>query len=409
MSKFYAVKGKENKIFTDWNECQAFISDNKGNGNKYKSFHTEEEAIAFLEGRDYYAERLASDLSQGFVVAFTDGSFEEGENKYSYGVVAVSPDGNERYFSGVGNDQRFLSTRNVAGEVEGVLTAIKWAFLNGYKKIKIYHDYEGLSAWANGEWSAGSPVSVYYVKQFQKYKGVVDVLFQKVKGHSNDKYNEIVDSLAKQALFEGKTVSLNGIGYKISGTTFYNDFISWINKKAPKAKYSDRLMGTVFELNGEKLCIYPRFTATSVVSNGAHLLCLSLCYCLEKETKTAVNRLIERCFDVEFDSLDNFDGFSIAKKFLKILKDNFAPALIFALYEIEEKIKKRLDEKQKISPYFEKTEKGFLLKVPHEKKAELEKAYAFFYEYRTNYFNLQLTLNSVNCLIDKAEEIAKAL
>lgn len=140
MSKFYAVKGKENKIFTDWNECQAFISDNKGNGNKYKSFHTEEEAIAFLEGRDYYAERLASDLSQGFVVAFTDGSFEEGENKYSYGVVAVSPDGSEMYFSGVGNDQRFLSTRNVAGEVEGVLTAIKWAFLNGYKKIKIYHD-----------------------------------------------------------------------------------------------------------------------------------------------------------------------------------------------------------------------------------------------------------------------------
>ena len=69
-----------------------------------------------------------------------------------------------------------MSTRNIAGEVDGVLTAIRWAFLNGYKKIKIYHDYEGLSAWAKGIWSTGSPVSVHYVNEFDKYKGVVDVV-----------------------------------------------------------------------------------------------------------------------------------------------------------------------------------------------------------------------------------------
>ncbi|MBQ7373198.1 MAG: ribonuclease H family protein [Clostridia bacterium] len=409
MSKFYAVKGKENKIFTDWNECQAFISENKGSGNKYKSFHTEEEAVAFLEDRDYYAERLNEDLSLGFAVAFTDGSFEEGENKYSYGVVAVSPSGEKRQFSGVGSDERFLSSRNIVGEVDGVLTAVKWAFLNGYKKLKIYHDYEGLSAWANGRWGASSPVALYYVKEFEKYKGVVDVVFAKVKGHSNHKYNEIVDDLAKQALFNGKILSLVGNGYKISGNYFYEDFISWLNKKAPKAKIFERLDGTGFILGEEKLCIYPQKQATSIVSNGWFLLCLSACYFWEKSKKSQVNRLIERCFSVEIDQNEEVCGIGVARAVLKILKDNYAPALIFALFEIENEIKKSLGGVDKISPYFVREDERFVLKSDHAKKIAIENAYCFFYEYRTNYFNLQLTYQEVSRLIEKAYDLLKAL
>ena len=409
MPKFYAVKGTQNQIFTDWNECQAYISANKGSGNKYKSFHTREEAIAYLEDRDYYAELISNDLSEGFVVAFTDGSFEEGVGKYSYGVVTVSPDGKERQFSGVGSDERFLSTRNIAGEVDGVLTAVKWAFLNGYNKIKIYHDYEGLSAWAKGIWSAGSPVSVYYVKSLEKYKGVLDVVFEKVKGHSNHKYNEMVDCLAKQALFEGKVEKLVGEGYKISGNYFYQDFLSWLNKKVPRAKFFERLGGTCFELGTEKLCVYPKTIATSVVSNGWFLLCLSFVYFLENASKGNVNRLIERCFGVEIDDKADYNGFETSKVFLNLLKDNFAPSIIFALSEMENAIKNALGEEQKISSYFSATNGVFSLKIPHSKKQELEKAYAFFYEYRTTYFNLQLTSENAKLLVEKAEELTKVL
>ena len=409
MSKFYAVKGEENRIFTDWSECQAFLSQTKGSGNKYKSFHTKEEAQAFLEGRDYYAEVLTKDNSQGYAVAFTDGSFEESVGKYSYGVVAVSPDGKERQFSGRGEIPAFLPTRNIAGEVDGVLTAVKWAFLNGYEKLKIYHDYEGLSAWAMGSWSANSPISVYYVKEFAKYKGVVDVTFVKVKGHSNHKYNEMVDKLAKEALFDGKELSLVGVGFKVSGVSVYGDLIAWINQKAPKAKAMQRLGGTVFTYGEERLAVYPRFTATSIVGSGGFLYCIALSVVFANLSQMGKNRLIERCLDVQINREEALTGFDISHLALDFCKENCAPSILFALEDVETKIKNLLKVQGKISPYFEKKEQGFALLREHAKKREIEEAYAFFYEYRLNYLNLHLSRDKAESIIEKSRLLVEGL
>ncbi len=402
MSKFYAVKGTENRIFTDWGECQAFLSENKGNGNKYKSFHTLEEAEAFLEGRDYYAEALAEDICEGFAVAFTDGSFEEIVGKYSYGVVAIDLDGKEFQFSGRGENPAFLPTRNIAGEVDGVLTAVRWAFLNGYPKIKIYHDYEGLSAWAMGRWSANSPISVYYVREFAKYKGVVDVTFQKVKGHSNHKYNEMVDALAKKALFEGKIQPLIGEGFKVSGISVYSDLIAWINQKAPKAKISQRLGGTVFAYGSEELAVYPRFTATSIVGTGEFLYCIAISCVLANLSQMGVNRLIERCLDVQIDKEEPLSGFEISILALDFCKQNYAPAILFGLEEIEKAIKRALKTSGKISACFKKESDGFKLVSEHGRSRDVESAYAFFYEYRLNYFNQTLTRGQSEKIIERA-------
>lgn len=409
MSKFYAVKGNENKIFTEWSECQSFLSENKGSGNKYKSFHTVEEAEAFLEGRDYYAEILADDLSKGYAVAYTDGSFEEGVGKYSYGVVAVSPEGKERLLSGVGEEPAFLPTRNIAGEVGGVLTAVRWAFLNGYEKIKIYHDYEGLSEWALGRWGTGSPISVYYVKEFAKYKGAVEVTFCKVKGHSNNKYNEMVDKLAKEALFEGRVESLSGTGFKISGTDVYGDLIAWINKKAPKAKIMQRLGGTVFTSGDDKLAVYPRFSATSVVGNVGCLFFTAISCVLENLSQMGVNRLIERCLDVQIEKKQPLDGFHISALAMDFCSENYAPSILFALEEIEKAIKKKLCINGKISFYFERVEDRFSLITNNGSKAELEEAYAFFYQYRLNYFNLNLNREQAEKIIDRSKALTDLL
>ena len=409
MSKFYAVKGEENKIFTEWSDCQAFLSQTKGSGNKYKSFHTLEEAEAYLQGRDYYAEILANDVSNGYAVAFTDGSFEESVGKYSYGVVAVSPDGKEREFSGRGEVPAFLPTRNIAGEVDGVLTAVKWAFLNGYEKLKIYHDYEGLSAWANGSWGTGSPISVYYVKEFAKYKGVVDVTFVKVKGHSNHKYNEMVDKLAKEALFEGKIVPLSGTGFKVSGTSVYSDLIAWINQKAPRAKTLQRLGGTVFTYGEDKLAVYPRFTATSVVGNGGFLYCIALSVVLANLSQMGKNRLIERCLDVQIAKQEPLDGFEISEIVLNQSQENCASAILFSLEEIENAIKKALKTNGKISPYFEKQGSEFVLSVSHANKGNIQKAYAFFYEYRLNYFNLNMSREQAEKIIEQSKILVSKL
>ena len=406
MSKFYAVKCEENKIFTNWDECKAYLDQVKS--YKYKSFSTLEEAEAYLEDRDYYAEVLAKDLSQGYAVAFSDGSYEETVQKYSFGVVAVSPDGKERQFSGRGEDPAFLPSRNIAGEVDGVLTAVKWAFLNGYTKIKIYHDYEGLSAWATGRWCGESPIAVYYVKEFAKYKGVVDVVFEKVKGHSNHKYNEMVDKLAKEALFSGKIQPLNGVGYKVSGYYFYDDMVKWINMKAPKATVSERLGGVVFSCGEERLAVYPRFTATSVVGSKGSLYALSLSYFLQNHRDLPVNRLIERCFGFEIDQNSALSGFEISKIALNFYTDNFAPCIIFSIDEIELAIKNALSTTGKISECFQKTQSGFVLKNGKTDQ-NLQDAYAFFFEQRVNYINLRYDKEQTQAVIEKAKELVERI
>ena len=403
MSKFYAAKGENNKIFTDWEECKAYIHENKG--YKHKSFHTREEAEAFLEGRDYYAEELANDLAEGFAVAFTDGSFEEGVGKYSYGVVAISPDGKERTLSDVGAVPEFLPTRNIAGEVGGVLTAVRWAFLNGYPRLKIYHDYEGLSAWATGAWGTGSPISVYYVKQLSRYKGVVDTVFKKVKGHSNHKYNEMVDALAKEALFEGRVQLLSGKGFKISGTYFFDDMISWLNKKSPRAKITQRNKGILFTYQEEKLGIFPGRSATGIVGDGGFLYSLALLYFLENHSDMGVNRLIERYFNCEINQNSPLDMFEISKMAIENAVDRYASGIIFALSEIEKAIRIALKTEGKISPYFLKTESGFSCVTDVEDYKNLEIAYGFFYGYRTKYQELELTKDQALAVVERAQEL----
>ena len=44
-----------------------------------------------------------------------------------------------------------------------------------------------------------------YHEKMQEYKKKINIKFVKVKGHSGDKYNDIVDKLAKKALgIEGR-------------------------------------------------------------------------------------------------------------------------------------------------------------------------------------------------------------
>ena len=83
--KIYAVKkGHKTGIFDNWAECQAAT---KGfSGPEFKSFTTREEAEAYLEDRDVWVDQVAKDNNEGYLVAFTDGSFDKDLKRYSYGV-----------------------------------------------------------------------------------------------------------------------------------------------------------------------------------------------------------------------------------------------------------------------------------------------------------------------------------
>ena len=208
--KVYAVKkGSQTGIFDNWADCQAAT---KGfSGPEFKCFTTKEEAEAYLEDRDIWVEQVVKDNKNGYLVAFTDGSYDKDLKRYSYGVKFIKPDGSEDDLCGYGSNQEYIDSNNIIGEIFGVINALDWAISNKFEKIKIYCDYEGLSKWISGEWAANSKVAKMYTNLYElKFKDFLEVRFEIVPGHSNVLYNEKADQLAKSALIDRKKVAVQG-------------------------------------------------------------------------------------------------------------------------------------------------------------------------------------------------------
>ena len=221
--KFYAVRvGRTPGIYNSWDDCKAQI-DGYSNAT-YKSFKTAAEAAQFMgwgEASDSqtYCEDdrhignnanketkkdINNDINNDTInaldnVAYVDGSFNVTTGEFSYGVVMFH-NGNEYTFSKSFSDPELASMRNVAGEIKGAEAAMEYAYKNGMKSLTIYHDYEGISKWPLKLWAANKEGTKAYQKYYDEIKKHVDVKFVKVKGHSGDKYNDLADKLAKEAL-----------------------------------------------------------------------------------------------------------------------------------------------------------------------------------------------------------------
>ncbi len=207
---YYAVKtGRTVGVFDSWAACQESI--NGFSGAVYKSFKTKEEAQAYLDDVDIYLETIKKDIAEGYIVAFCDGSFNDEKDRYSFGVLVVDPDLHEHEICGSAQNIKYKGTQNIIGEIMGAINAMDWAISNKFDKIKIYHDYEGLSKWLSGEWEAKSEAAKMFVAIYKsKFVDLLQVEFVKVKGHSNNKYNDKADELAKRALSDNARVPIQG-------------------------------------------------------------------------------------------------------------------------------------------------------------------------------------------------------
>lgn len=192
--KFYAVKtGRKPGIYETWAECQTQI--NGFSGAVYKSFASREEAQAFVGAEN--GEHEVQTETQA--VAYVDGSYDKTTGAFSYGMVLFC-DGQEQHFSQKYNDSALAEMHNVAGEIKGAEAAMQYCLEHGIESIAIYHDYEGIAKWCNGEWQAKKPGTIAYAEFYRKASAKVRIKFVKVRGHSGDTYNELADQLAKSAL-----------------------------------------------------------------------------------------------------------------------------------------------------------------------------------------------------------------
>ena len=212
--KYYAVRaGRKTGIFETWDECKKSVDGYSG--AVFKSFKTKDEALAFL-GIESSSNSgipidvdgsIASDSScadgciasdSSCATAYVDGSYNIATKEFGYGVVMFH-NGEELHMSKSFSDAEMASMRNVAGEIFGSMAAMEYALNHGITNLSIYYDYMGISKWCTGEWKANKKGTIAYRDYYNKIKAKVNVQFEKVKGHSGDKYNDMADMLAKKA------------------------------------------------------------------------------------------------------------------------------------------------------------------------------------------------------------------
>jgi len=131
---------------------------------------------------------------------YVDGSFNPSIGKYAFGCVMIHENGVIEEYKGSGNNPDALSQRNVAGEMIASMLAVKWAIINEYEKVEIYYDYSGIECWVTGAWKAKNELTQKYRDWMRARKNNLEIEFFKVAAHTNDKYNEMADKLAKEGL-----------------------------------------------------------------------------------------------------------------------------------------------------------------------------------------------------------------
>ncbi|WP_215508119.1 ribonuclease H family protein [Peptoniphilus sp. EMRHCC_23] len=193
MKKYYAVKtGKVPGIYRNWDSCKAQVHGFKG--AMYKSFKTEEEALAYMGDVAEEKDDAAYDA-----VAYVDGSYRHEDRSYSYGVSMAWEGGSWEDSCRFTGDEAAM--RNVAGEILGATVAMKKALALGFSTMKLCYDYAGIEHWAKGEWQCNKKGTIEYKAFYDSVKDRLAVTFVKIEAHTGVEGNERADTLAKEATF----------------------------------------------------------------------------------------------------------------------------------------------------------------------------------------------------------------
>ncbi len=149
-----------------------------------------------------YRDKIECDeapVSDCSAVAYTDGSFDVKTGRFSMGAVLFS--GGKLYeLSQAFDNEELAAMRNVAGEICAATAVMRHAVEHGIDSLEIVYDYEGVEKWCTGAWKANKRGTITYRDYYNSIKDTLTVKFTKVKSHSNNKYNDMADALAKKAL-----------------------------------------------------------------------------------------------------------------------------------------------------------------------------------------------------------------
>lgn len=129
---------------------------------------------------------------------YTDGAIKQGH--IGWGFVARNTKVNKMVYEAFGvvdGEPDLLAQRNVAGETQAVMEAIRWALTMRHKSVNIVSDYKGCIAWADGTWQAKNKYTARYKAYVNHCREKMRIVLLHVKGHSGNVWNDRADMLAK--------------------------------------------------------------------------------------------------------------------------------------------------------------------------------------------------------------------
>lgn len=239
VGKVYAVrKGKVTGLLDNWEACREAVEGYPG--AEFKSFKDPAQAQAYLAGNpDVSADSGGSEDSRmqgnggtkrdrsaalrtglpdpaerplgmgdpgGGLVAYVDGSYDHSLRRYAFGCVFILPDDRVYVENGSGDNPDTAQLRNVSGEMLGAMYAVRWAMGNGFSRIELRYDYEGIERWVTGAWKSKTELTRKYAAAMRRWVGSIEMRFTKVEAHTNVYYNELADRLAKAGLREREEI-----------------------------------------------------------------------------------------------------------------------------------------------------------------------------------------------------------
>jgi ribonuclease HI len=127
-----------------------------------------------------------------------DGAFRKDVTSYA---AIIRKDGIViEKLSGILDESEVLGSHQVAGELAGVVEALKWCRKNNINKVTIFYDMKGIEMWATGKWKTKKDITRSYTDFFKDNKIKID--WVKIESHTGVKWNEEADKLAKKTITE---------------------------------------------------------------------------------------------------------------------------------------------------------------------------------------------------------------